>query len=99
MAPKQNSLLRETSVLREVMSSPGYRIRYTSHALEEMGNDNIINADIIAVLEKGKVTWIENKKDVLWHVEGKDCDSRRVRLVISVNNDVVIVKIITAMLL
>jgi len=99
MAPKQNSLLRETSVLREVMSSPGRRIRYTRHALEEMGNDNIIDADIITVLEKGKVTWIETKKDVLWHVEGKDCDSRRVRVVISVNNDVVIVKIITAMLL
>lgn len=99
MAPEQNSLLRETSILRKVLSNPDCRIRYTKHALEEMENDNIIIPDIITVLGKGKVTWIENKKDVLWHVEGKDFDSRRVRVVISINNEVVIVKIITAMLL
>lgn len=92
------SLMRETSVLRSVMSKGACRVRYTKHSLEEMGNDEIIDADVRLVLRKGTVTWIETKKDIIWHVEGKDSESRKIRVVISVFEDAIVVKIITVML-
>lgn len=38
------------------------------------------------------------QKDILWHVEGKDSESRKIRVVVSVFEDAVVVKIITVML-
>lgn len=97
MSTRRN-LMQETSALRRVMSQEVCRLRYTQHSLEEMRNDEIIDADVRSVLRKGNVTWIETKKDILWHVEGKDSESRKIRVVVSVFEDAVVVKIITVML-
>lgn len=97
--PSYRSLMHETSALRRVMSQRACRVRYTEHSLEEMRNDEIIDADVRSVLRKGNVTWVETKKDILWHVEGKDSESRKIRVVISVFDDAMVVKIITVMLL
>jgi hypothetical protein len=64
-----------------------------------MKNDDIIADDVILVLERGSVTWVETKKDLLWHVDGRDIDDRSIRLVIAADQANFIVKIVTAMLL
>lgn len=61
MSTRRN-LMQETSALRRVMSQEVCRLRYTQHSLEEMRNDEIIDADVRSVLRKGNVTWIETKR-------------------------------------
>ena len=95
----QPVLLQETTRLRAVVCDPRYRIRYTNHALVEMAADDIVADDVRLVLQRGEVTWFETKKEMLWHVEGKDADDRKLRLVAVVYDDDAIVKLVTAMLL
>jgi hypothetical protein len=47
----------------------------------------------------GGVTWVETKKDVLWHVEGKDIDGRSIQLVIAADEAEPSVKLVNAMIL
>ncbi len=89
----------ETARLRSLLSNPNRQFDFTRHALQEMKNDDIIADDVILVLERGSVTWVETKKDLLWHVEGRDIDDRSIRLVIAADQANFIVKIVTAMLL
>lgn len=92
-------LLVETKTLHEVAKNPLCTIRFTRHGREEMAADGIVEPDVRRVLINGKVTWEETKKDVLWHVEGSDIDSRPIRLVVVVYKDEITVKLVTAMLL
>ena len=93
------ALRRETSALHHVMMDPEKRIRFTKHSLEEMKDDKIIEAHVRAVLSDGKVTWIETKRDQLWHVEGRDVDERSIRLVVVVDEAEKRIKVVTAMVL
>jgi len=90
-------LLKEASRLRAVMSNPHHRIRITNHARKEMENDDIRADDIDLILSQGRVTWFEVKRDELLHVEGVDVDGRRIRLVVAVYDDELVIKLITAM--
>lgn len=67
-------LSNETARLRKLFSSPNCRTRYTMHACEEMAKDDMTVADITHILRFGSVTWSEAKRDILWHVEGRDID-------------------------
>jgi hypothetical protein len=92
-------MYNETARLRRLLSNPDRQFIFTGHAREEMRNDDIIADDVILVLERGSVTWLETKKDVLWHVEGYDIDGRSIRLVIAAYEADVTVKIVTVMLI
>ena len=75
MLPGDTPLYRETTILRRVVKQR-YRFRLGRHGPKEMAADGILEADARRVLRMGSVTWIETKKDELWHVEGKDVDGR-----------------------
>ncbi len=62
-----------------------------------MENDDIRADDIDLILSQGRVTWFEVKRDELLHVEGVDVDGRRIRLVVAVYDDELVIKLITAM--
>jgi len=87
----------ETARLRNVMANPSRKFCFTSHSRDEMRADGIIEADIRRVLEQGQVTWMEVKKDQLWHVEGKDVDGRSIRAIVVVNETLYEIKIVTVM--
>lgn len=74
-------------------------IRYSKHATEEMANDAITHADVLKVLRTGQVTWFEVKKDEIVHVEGADIDGRRIRLVVGLRDQLIVLQIITVMAL
>lgn len=96
---KTTQLLVETALVHQVIADPTCRLIFTIHSRQEMKNDDIVEADVRLVLTKGRVTWIENKKDILWHVEGRDLDGRMIRVVVVVNQKDCYIKMITAMLL
>lgn len=83
--------------LHAVARDAGCRIRFTSHARQEMAADGIIEADVRHVLAYGSVTWIETKREEQWHVEGRDVDGKSIRLVVVVYPEEAAVKLITAM--
>ncbi len=87
----------ESAKLRRLMNNPAKRIRFTAHTLVEMKNDGFIEADIRHVLAQGWVTWIETKRDLLWHVEGFDVDGRSIRVVVAINEIEMTIKIVTTM--
>lgn len=98
MPPHQNQFINETSSLRRIISGK-FIIRQTSHSIDEMANDAINDPDIMSVLSNGRVTFVETKKDILWHIEWKESDSRKIRVVAAVFEDSKIIKIITVMLI
>lgn len=91
------SMPNESARLRRLMNNSAKRIRFTAHALIEMKNDDLIEADVRRVLANGLVTWTETKRDLLWHVEGFDVDGRSIRVVIAANEIELTIKIVTAM--
>jgi hypothetical protein len=92
-------LPQETALLRTVLKSVDKVFRFSVHSIEEMKVDRISDADIRRVLQFGSVTWVERKRDLLWHVEGRDVDDRAIRVVVAVYQERLIIKIITAMVL
>jgi hypothetical protein len=100
--PQPASLSKETKRLRDAMvGEKPPRFWWTRHGREEMANDDIQEPDIERVCFAGAVTWIETKKDELWHVEGVDLDGRSIRVVMSLfeEGDGNVIKVITAMVL
>lgn len=92
-------LPKETATLRAVIQASGLRVIFTKHAREEMAKDEILSADVDRVLSFGVVTWVETRKEELWHIEGNDVDGRAIRLVVVVYPEEPAVKIVTAMAL
>lgn len=78
MAPHRPVLGKETAILRQVVGNPYVRFRFTDHARKEMEADQIIEADVRHVLGRYGVSWVEWKKDEIWHVEGLDVDGRSI---------------------
>lgn len=88
--------VNETNILHEVCTDPNCRYKHTKHALEQMAARDVTHADIEHVLTNGHVTLIEtNKTDVLWRMEGKDTDGRRLQVVASVDAEEIWIKVIT----
>jgi hypothetical protein len=95
----QAILMTETAALMRVWRNPGARLRITNHAREEMAKDGILESDVRYVITHNGVCWIEKKRDLLWHVEGRDIDGKSIRLVLTVVEAEIVVKLVTAMAL
>jgi hypothetical protein len=65
------------------------------HALEEMAADEIIQADVHHVLINGQVTLVEQKRDELWRVEGRNVDGRRITVIAAVYEQEIRIKVVT----
>ena len=85
----------EQAALRRVVAHPNHRIKWTKHSLDQMRDRDVTYADVNRVLRMGRVTWIEQKRDELWHVEGRDIDGRSIRLVAAVEEEVLVIKVVT----
>lgn len=95
--PKIANYLTETHVLRKVASDPRCRWIFTKHALIELAKDGWTADDVRYVLmTNGQVTLHEIKRDLLWRVEGKDIDGKRIQVVAAVFETAIKIKIITA---
>jgi hypothetical protein len=93
--PRAN-YVAETSIIREIMASPECRIEYTRHALQRMKERDVLSVDIEEILTNGHVTLIETAQaDITWRIEGRDIDGRNFKVVASVNEDLILIKIIT----
>jgi hypothetical protein len=81
------------------MANPRLSLRFTTHAREQMAERDVVALDVSRVLSKGRVTWVETKKDVIWHVEGRDVDERMLRIVVVVHETYIVIKIVTVIVL
>jgi hypothetical protein len=88
---------KEHARLHNILADKDREIRFSRHALEEMEADQITAPDVLRVLTTGQVTWFEKKKDDIIHVEGRDVDGRRIRVVVGLRDTVKVLMIITAM--
>jgi len=85
----------ETAILQRVASSPDCHFIWTRHAEEQMKARDIVAADVIHALTKGRVILHELKADLLWRVEGKDLDGAPLRVIAAVYEDAIEVKVVT----
>jgi chromosome condensin MukBEF ATPase and DNA-binding subunit MukB len=85
----------ETQILRRVSNDPRCGWRFTKHALAEMGNDDRTANDIQFAVMNGQVVLHEQKRDVLWRVEGRDLDGRRIQIIVAVYEQAIRIKIVT----
>lgn len=85
----------ETQILRKIARNPKCGWRFTSHALVEMANDGWTADDVQFALMNGQVVLQEQKRDVLWRVEGTDIDGGRIKVVVAVYELTIKIKVIT----
>ena len=85
----------ETQVLRKIARDLRCSWRFTSHALVEMAADGWTADDVQFALMNGQVILQEQKRDVLWRVEGTDIDGGRIRVVVAVYELTIRIKVIT----
>ena len=86
----------ETQILRKIARDPKCSWRFTTHALEEMGKDGWAADDVQYALMNGQVVLHEQKRDLLWRVEGMDIDGGRIKVVVAVYELTIRIKVITA---
>lgn len=91
------SYIAETQSVRRVASNKAVRWKWTSHFFTEAANESppISQPDVEHVLQTGNVTLVENKKDVLWRVEGRDLDLRSIVVVAAVYEAIKLIKVVT----
>jgi hypothetical protein len=85
----------ETRILRRVVRDPKCRFVFVRHCELRMAERGIAVPAVLRVLDLGRVAWVEQKQDVVWHVEGRDIDGRRLRVVVAVFEDLIKIKVIT----
>jgi len=88
----------ETRVLRKIATDPQCRWWWTEHAERRMHptDRDISSDDVKHVLTNGHVVLSEtNKKDILWRVQGRDIDGRRIEVVVAVYEQDIVIKIVT----
>lgn len=87
----------ETAILRSLLEQDDLFWDYRKHALERMTERDISHADVENSLTNGHVTLIETaKRDIVWRVEGKDVDGRKICVHVACFADENRIKIITA---
>jgi hypothetical protein len=89
--------VRETQVLHQVANDPDCSWRFTKHSLEEMLEDGWTVDDVKHAVTNGRVVLVEQKRDELWRVEGRNIDGNRIRVVTAVYAKTVEIKVITAL--
>jgi len=85
----------ETQTLRRVANNPKCRFRFTAHALEEMKKDGWTVPDVQFALMNGQVVLQENKKDILWRVQGTDVDGSALTAIVAVFDLAIEIKVVT----
>lgn len=86
----------ETQILRRIANDPQCRWKFTVHSLKEIAADGWTANDVIhALMTNGQVVLHEQKKDLLWRVEGRDLDGGQIRVVIAVYEITIRIKVIT----
>lgn len=91
----QPHYVSETQILRRVARNPNCRFIWTKHALKEVADDGRTTLDIEQSLMSGQVILQEQKRDILWRVRGRDLDGKAVQAVVAVNEEEMIIKVIT----
>jgi hypothetical protein len=86
----------ETAILQRIAHDPECRFIWKKHAKEQMEARGINASDVMKVLTKGRVIFHELKRDLLWRVEGRDIDGRRLQVQVAVYEDAIAIKIVTA---
>ena len=86
----------ETALLHRLVSDPQCCFVWTRHALEMMAERKILAEDVIAAMTNGHIIFHENKRDVLYRVEGKDLDGQRLQVEVALHEDTITIKVITA---
>jgi Domain of unknown function (DUF4258) len=92
----QPHYVTETQTVRKVANDPRCRWKYTPHALQAMIDDGWTALDVeFALMTNGQVVLQEQKRDILWRIEGRDIDGRRIRVVVAVYEQAILIKVIT----
>jgi hypothetical protein len=60
-----------------------------------MRERGITQSDVRRVLATGTVTFVEWKADELWHITGHDVDGRSIKVVASVREQQLVIKLVT----
>lgn len=93
---QQPHYVTETQVLRRVANDSRCHWEYTKHALEEMAADGWTAEDVqYVIMTNGQIVLQEQKRDVLWRVEGRDLDGGRIRVVVAVYQAAIKIKVVT----
>lgn len=87
----------EAGIIRRMMRNPGVRIVYSDHAeRERMVQRKITDNDVRTVLKRCRVTLVEDRGPTpVWNAEGSDLDGRRLRVCVRVNEEAIVVVVIT----
>jgi hypothetical protein len=91
----QPHYVSETTILHKIAGNPECSWIFTKHALEEMAADRWTAADVKFALTNGQVVLHEQKRDLLWRVEGTDIDGGKIRVVVAVNEMAIEIKVVT----
>ncbi len=86
----------ETAIVRRVAADPYCEFIWTTHAKEQMAARGVSAPDVITALTNGQVTLHELKRDLLWRVEGLDVDGRPLTVIVTVYENEITIKIVTA---
>jgi len=80
---KKQQFLSESAKIRKLARSENLILKSNPHADEEMAKDNIFLADRMRVLKSGYVVKVENHTfELRYNMEGLDCDSGPICLVV-----------------
>ena len=86
----------ETQILRHVARNPNCRFIWTKHAIKAVADDDRTTGDVEFALMNGRVLLHEHaKQDLLWRVEGKDIDGGRIQVVVAVDEEEIVIKVVT----
>jgi hypothetical protein len=91
----QPHYVSETQVLRRVARDPACRFRWTKHALKAVEDDGRTTLDVEHALTNGRVILHEQKQDLLWRVIGADLDGNKIQVVVAVDEQEIVIKVVT----
>ena len=91
----QAHYVSETQILRRVSRNPRCRFIWTRHALKAVADDGRTTQDVETALMNGQVVLHEQKKDLLWRVEGRDVDGNKIEVVVAVHEEAITIKVVT----
>ena len=82
--------------LRRASSQQGARFLYTRHAEAELQKDNVAKIEVENMLRRCRVTLVEpSGADETLRAEGSDADGRPLVAVVVLNEETVVIKVIT----
>lgn len=91
----QAHYISETQILRSVARNPHCRFVWTKHAIKAVADDGRTTQDVEKALMNGQVILHEQKKDLLWRVQGTDLDGKQIQVVVALYEEAIIIKVVT----